>query len=44
MLTHIVFFILGFLAALLCVMIIICCEAERSERKSKDKDKEKKDE
>lgn len=40
MLTHIVFFIFGFWAALLVAMVIDCCEAERSERKSKDKDKE----
>ena len=40
MLMHLVFFGMGFLAALLCVMVVVCCEAERSERKSKDKSKE----
>ena len=41
MLTHLVFFALGFLAALLCVMIIICCEADRWERKEKKEEKDK---
>jgi len=40
MLMHLVFFGMGFLAALLCVMIIVCCETERGERKNKNKENE----
>ncbi len=45
MLTHIAFFGMGFLSALLCAMVIVCCEAERGERreargKNKGKNKE----
>ena len=39
MLMHLVFFGMGFLAALLCVMIIVCCETERRENKARQKEK-----
>ena len=40
MLTHLAFFAMGFMAASLVAMVVVCCEAERMERKNKDKDKE----
>ena len=42
MLTHLAFFALGFMTALLCAMVMVCCESERIDRKNKNQ--EKKDE
>lgn len=39
MLTYLAFFAMGFMAASLVAMVIVCCEAERGERKNKNKEK-----
>jgi len=41
MLTYIAFFALGFMTALLCAMVMVCCEADRWERKEKKEEKDK---
>lgn len=39
MTVHLAFFAFGFLAALLCAMVMVCCESERIDRKNKNKEK-----
>ena len=40
MIMHLVFFVIGYLAASLVTLVVVCCEAERRERKNKGKNKE----